>query len=115
MDDTGTDQENQETSDSADEGESSDAGESSSDDDAATDDTGSSDDNGSSDDSGSSGGDPDADGARLDELGDRIQSVRSEAEESVAGVEEPDKEEEFHESGSEESAEADDQTAAPPG
>ena len=90
MDDTGTDQENQETSDSADEGESSDAGESSSDDDAATDDTGSSDDNGSSDDSGSWGDDPDADCARLDELGDRIHSFRSVSDESDAGVDEPD-------------------------
>ena len=105
MDDTGTDQESQDSSDSADEAESPHAGESSSD--------GATDESGSSDDSGSPAGDPDDDGARLDELGDRIQSVRSEAEESVAGVAEP--EGEFHESGSEQSAEADDQTAAPPG
>ncbi|MEN3314675.1 MAG: hypothetical protein V7605_909 [Acidimicrobiaceae bacterium] len=68
------------------------------------------------------------DDARLDELGDRIQSARSEAEEAVDGVAEPADEspgggegadggskETFAESGDSESKAEDDQTIAPPG
>lgn len=53
------------------------------------------------------------DDARLADLGDRIQSVRAEAEDAVEGVAEP--EEEYVDSGSERSAQEDDQTIAPPG
>ncbi|PZR80132.1 MAG: hypothetical protein DLM65_09030 [Candidatus Aeolococcus gillhamiae] len=57
------------------------------------------------------------DEGRLDELGDRIQSVRSQAAEAVACVDEPkgENQEKFAESGSEEAAAEDDQAIAPPG
>jgi len=53
-------------------------------------------------------------GDRLDDLGDRIQKVRSEAEAAVEGVTATD-EETYAESGDGESADDDDQTIAPPG
>lgn len=59
-------------------------------------------------------GGADGEDARLEELGDRIQSARSDAEEAVVGVEDQE-EEKFAESGSEQSREEDDQAIAPPG
>ncbi len=62
--------------------------------------------------------DPKADAARapdderLDELGDRIQSVRAEAEDVVEGVADTD-EDSYAESGDKESTDEDDQTIAP--
>ncbi len=57
---------------------------------------------------------PAPDDDRLDELGDRIQSVRSEAEAVVEGVADTD-EEKYADSGDEKSTDEDDQTIAPPG
>jgi len=50
--------------------------------------------------------------ARLDDLGDRIQSVRSDAEEVVEGVADTE-EKKFTESGDDQSKDEDDQTIAP--
>ncbi len=55
-----------------------------------------------------------ADDDRLDELGDRIQSVRAEAEDVVEGVADTDGET-YADSGDETSTDEDDQTIAPPG
>lgn len=57
------------------------------------------------------------DGSRLDELGDKIQSVRAEADDVVEGVADEDDEddERFADSGDATSAADDDQTIAPPG
>ncbi len=54
------------------------------------------------------------DGTRVEELGDRIQKVRDEADDVVEGVGEPDGER-YTESGGDRSAAEDDQTIAPPG
>ena len=108
MDDTGNDQDDDSEDRSTDDDTDTDRDEETdTGDDADTD--GSSDDDGGSDDDPASG--EADDGSRLEELGDRIESVRAEAEDVVEGVAEPD--EEYHESGSDESKEADDQTAAP--
>ncbi len=56
-------------------------------------------------------GKDDAD-ARLDDLGDRIQSVRSDAEEVVEGVADTE-DKKFTESGDDQSKDEDDQTIAP--
>ncbi|MDQ6798911.1 MAG: hypothetical protein M3011_13015 [Actinomycetota bacterium] len=56
--------------------------------------------------------DNDDDGERLDALGDRIQSVRAEAEEAVEGVADTEGDK-YAESGDGESADQDDQTIAP--
>ncbi len=53
------------------------------------------------------------DGSRVDQLGDRIRSVRAQTAEVVEGVDGDD--EKYAESGDEQSAREDDQTIAPPG
>jgi len=104
VDDTGTDQDNQNAQDDGDQGDNGDSPDNPETSDSAGE--------GEGPDDNTPSGPVDDDDNRLDELGDRIQSVRSEAEEAVDGVaEEPDKE--FHESGDEKATEADDQTAAP--
>jgi len=78
------------------------------------DDTGTDQDQKNTGDDESTGDAPAADDDRLDELGDRIQSVRAEAEDVVEGMADID-DDTYADSGDEKSTDEDDQTIAPPG